>query len=705
MNKYFIEPDLEKSIYTLNDDIINTDFGRFVSLAERNDRKEENIDKPFWRIMPVTVEIFVREYMRSVEPSPEQWEVIKGVFPEIPTKEGWFFGVEEIILRIGQGGGKNTVMLIVCNYAFYLWCCLEDPHEYFNLQKDEDFDVLIYSQVNLLQARRVFFGRLTRVMINTIDPETGHNWYSQNIGLKIREYGQKDVKTESINIPHRNKIYGGISIYVMDTSAKSVEGYAIWMRITDEPSRANTPIKYATAKHQYETANGNQNTRFNIGFKLGMMFAYPEQEVNDLLIEQYQNHVKKGRANTIEINDHILVAWFYAHVFNPKLSEADYQKALNKPGADVIDINRRWKAEVPPNRFGFFMPYMEKIHECANPKLINPVKYKSILTERKVTVRGVDDIRKFTAIEIIETLRDDRRRYWGMDTSETGDSFIIVGGYPDVLDHEVTTLELEHYKSDGNKVIEKIAFNCKPVIDIIIKYIPSKEFPVDYVNVENNLVKLLGSEYKGSRGIRSDKYQSESLKQKMLDIGIRGAEATFFSNPVQVRMGKIVRHLVWNNAIEYLDDATLIREMTMLLMINNNKIDHPDGESKDIYDSMANCVCQIIESGINMIALDIDGIFDGESEVDEDRKRMEMYRTGIKRFQEKYNRIYNNDKEFCDFMREIGYKFEEYDVQICEMEMEYIDAKIADNKIGGGYGNLGGNLDIGDDMNFGSGQF
>ena len=106
-----------------------------------------------------------------------------------------------------------------------------------------------------------------------------------------------------------------------------------------------------------------------------------------------------------------------------------------------------------------------------------------------------------------------------------------------------------------------------------------------------------------------------------------------------------------------------------------------------------------------MTALDIDGTYEGDNEVDEDRKRMEMYRTGIKRFQQKYNRIYNDEKEFCDFMREIGYKFEEYDVQLCEMEFEYIDDKIAISMMGqNAYVGNNTGFDIGDELDE-KGQF
>jgi hypothetical protein len=190
--------------------------------------------------------------------------------------------------------------------------------------------------------------------------------------------------------------------------------------------------------------------------------------------------------------------------------------------------------------------------------------------------------------------------------------------------------------------------------------------------VENILISLLGTHFKNSKGLSSDKYQSVSLNQKMLDIGIKGSEAVFPSNPLQVRRGKIYRHLVWNNLAEYLDDPVRKKEMGELLMLNNSKLDHPDGGSKDIFDADSNCVSQIIESGGRMNALDIQGIIPNDGDTMMEKKKMDLYRIGIKRFSRKYGRMYDTAEEFCVFMRETGYKFTELDVINCEIEIENI---------------------------------
>jgi len=69
-----------------------------------------------------------------------------------------------------------------------------------------------------------------------------------------------------------------------------------------------------------------------------------------------------------------------------------------------------------------------------------------------------------------------------------------------------------------------------------------------------------------------------------------------FSNPEQVRMYTILRGLIWNNMFEYLPRAEYCfeekeqdaqTELRQLLLVNKNKIDHPETGSKDISDVLA----------------------------------------------------------------------------------------------------------------------
>ncbi|NQU27150.1 MAG: hypothetical protein HQ528_02550, partial [Candidatus Marinimicrobia bacterium] len=182
--------------------------------------EEATLQDRIWRIQPVDPITFLEKYIKTSTFSEPQKDVIRGIFGDDPTNQ--FFNVEQAILRIGQGGGKNFLISRCVVYLIYLWCCLEDPHTYFDLAESEHFDILNYSQVNAQQAKNVFFRSLTDIISITREPDTGENWFSKNMGLKITRYGTRDIKDKEMIIPNRRKGKGNIRVYCLDSTAKSV---------------------------------------------------------------------------------------------------------------------------------------------------------------------------------------------------------------------------------------------------------------------------------------------------------------------------------------------------------------------------------------------------------------------------------------------------------------------------------------------------
>ena len=600
-------------------------------------------------IPPVPIHEFVKDYVGLAGLSKAQGDVLTSIFPKTPADGDKVFDVEQAILRVGQGGGKNYTVTVAVVYAIYLWCCLRDPHKYFDLEYHEPFDILNFSQVNEQQARNVFFRTLSNLMRRVKDPKTKENWFSKHMGFKVAEFGRKDIKDKELNIPNRSRDRGGIRVYCLDTTAKSVEGYTIWMFILDEPSRANTPVKYATAKKQYETALTNAQTRFEPFQYLGCMFAYPEQEVNDLLIETYTKYADNPQENSHEIHENILTAWYDTYVFNPKKTKDTYLKAHK---SDPIDADRRWRAIVPPNEFGFFMPHMGKIEECANPDMHQPVKWKSTLTQRMGMKKGKKVLQNYTAVEVIQIEKDDHIRRWGGDFAVSKDSLTIVGGYMRKADRIIPDYVYTERK-DGIEIENKVQIEAIPVIDTILVWKPKQGMPIDYINVEETVIKLFRDYFPNSRSLHFDKYNTEGIKQKLLDIGIYDCDTLSFNNPQQMMYGRLTRHLIWNNAIEYPDNKLLMREMRRLLLLNNSKIDHPNGagESKDIWDALIIAVNDLVTHSFEHGALSIDmgENYDTEKESMQDS---DFYEKALKGFIRKNHREPTSNKEISDYMRQ-----------------------------------------------------
>ena len=618
-----------------------------------------------WIIEPVDVMTFCVEYTGLKSVSPAQEKVLRGIF-DVERTHNTFFNVQQAILKIGQGGGKNFVITIAVSYAIYLWCCLYDPHAYFGKFNYENFDILNFSQINAAQAKNVFFRTLSSMMRQVRDPEDGENWYAKHMGFRIKDYGHGDIKDKSMIIPCRNTGRGMIRVFCLDTTAKSVEGYTIWISIMDEPSRANTQVKFANAKVQYETAFHNQQTRFRAYQRLTVMFSYPEQEINDVLVWLYNTYSPLRLENETEINEDegVLTAWYWNWIFNAFNSDqlqSDYETAHAK---DPIMADRRFKAIVPPSAFGFFNPFISTIGDAFNPKLKSPVEWKPTVTVRREIVKGVLKDVQYVAMELLNVKGDDRERYWGGDFSKTGAQFVIVSGYGEKLERPDTIVNYERNKQGEEIEVETIV-ECKPIIDIIMVWDPGKgHHPVDYQNVEDIIKKMLTHHFPNSRGFKFDAYQTESMKQKILDIGIRGCEALPFSNPQQVRLGRTTRHLVWHHEIEIIICAILKMEMQQLIFENNNKISHPSGGSKDFWDALIIAVNDIVEN-IRIRSMVDMGDDDDPKDAGLDA-RVKIYHDCLIAFYRKNSRSPKDNGEIARYMRE------EHNQQVFEEDIEYL---------------------------------
>ena len=631
----------------------------------KTEEEEERRKGIIWRIDPVGPEKFIEDYIGTKSLSQAQRKVIKDIFGTDPTNK--FFNVEQAILRIGQGGGKNFIVSRIVVYLIYLWCCLEDPHAYFGLAHDEPFDILNYSQVNAQQAKNVFFKSLSNILRMTHDPHDGQNWFVKNMGITIKDYGGGDIKEKDLIIRHRNKLYGGIRVYALDTLAKSVEGYTIWVTIMDEPSRANTKLKHATAKAQYMTAYTNQETRFtNPHHRMTLMFSYPEQEVNDLLVGTFDKYSQNPAENHHEIVDNVLTAWYATYVFNNKdqtLKKARYRKAYK---SDPIDADRRWRAIVPPNVFGFFMPHFTKIADCANPNLKSPVTAVPAITVRTETVKGVKTKVNYSALNLTDVKGDKRDRWWGADFATNKDMLVLAGGYADKSDRDVDEFTYTIRDKDGNEIFKQKAIDCRPVIDVILIWKINKPGEViDYQNVEDVIMDLFRNYFPNTRALHFDQWNTESIRQKVLDVGVGNCEKLSFSNPMQMLYGRLFRHMVWNNAVEYLDEPILQREMTQIILENNMKIDHPTDGSKDVWDAVSiatNLIMQYGGKGERLVA-DMGEDSDVDAELDE---MMVLFDKGYRNFIDTNKRKPTDTAEMRQWLkRTMGLDWSEAEVDMC----------------------------------------
>jgi hypothetical protein len=151
-----------------------------------------------------------------------------------------------------------------------------------------------------------------------------------------------------------------------------------------------------------------------------------------------------------------------------------------------------------------------------------------------------------------------------------------------------------------------------------------------------------------SREVHFDKFNSEGLRQKILQKGIK-CESHAFSQKQQLRYYKILRGLIWNNQAEYLPDCeylpteksvSVLTELRQLILENRVKIQHPSGGSKDVADVFAMLAEFILKVEFlpSFKAGEMDQL---EYPIEEYARR---YLAGIQQFKEQNGKIPTNEE-------------------------------------------------------------
>lgn len=531
---------------------------------------------------------FSREFLKRY-PSDNQAEVLTAVFGE---KGGdWSTSFFDFVMLIGQRGGKNTVAETLVDYAIFFISCLRNPHEFFTKKTkklvpytaDKNFDIVNVSSVSSTQAQRAFFDTIKNVIKLTIDPKTKNNWFERYAGLDLRS-GVGDIQTDNIVFPPRKQGEGSIRLLSFNSTAKAPEGLHILLYLADELSRAETKATYREAEKLLNLGMRNTGVSFPNGVGKTICWSYPNDSIYDLTYKKYE-----GSRNLEGVYARKFKTW----EFNPSVTKEMFDRFYR---ADPLNAMLCFECIKPLARNNYFAPYPEKLEEAINNELENRIKYKLTHIERETT-RGK---RKQTAIEILEIKGDSRERCFAIDPSRVKDRFVIVGGYNETID----PLQLEVIRGDSEEII---FLNKKPVIDIIIVIDPQQGYPIDYTSIGDVLSQLI-KHFPNTQSVNSDHFQNAKLLDEITKKGI-SANTYHFANATQVRLYDKLKIQLFNNCVEicndkfhkvqdgseYITNTSLWLKEGQQLIKEGQKIDHPNGGSKDLTDCTAIAVYDLLE--------------------------------------------------------------------------------------------------------------
>lgn len=488
------------------------------------------------------------------------------------------------------------------------------------------------------QAKDVFFGRIKAALRSTIEPGTGENIFLKYIGLNLKEDGLGDIKSKIIEFPKFGENTGGIKLYSLDSGISTFEGKDILISMVDEPSRATTLATFQNAKILWDGLTANTSLTYPNMVGKCIAFSYfntSEYDLTYTLIEEEEKSIRKHQEEQANVekpepyttNRKIYVISTFE--FNPSKKRTD-QDIKKRYESNPEDAMARYECKKSKTKYAFFKPHIEKIRECVI-HIPNTVTYTAKQTE-KMMKNGV--LRKYTALELFDIKGDNRYRIWAMDTSINKDRFVLASAYSENVE-----LNLNSYMDDE----KDIPIGSRVVMDTLLVWYPSKSYPIDYGNVEE-AIKLLLDKFPNSIKFIGDKYQTEGFASIFAGYGVEPDTLTF-SNKSQFEFYSLLRTAVFNGMVSYLSNELLLTELEHIQKVNETKVDHPLGGSKDVADCLALLYKSCCE--ISMSQLNKTGSLDRYS----DQMLIEQLDKMIKIENEAALKQYNVKDYVCEMMR------------------------------------------------------
>jgi hypothetical protein len=563
---------------------------------------EQHAKEAWWRWQsfwkdgdPVDIETFVERYL-GMYPSPGQREVLRALVGTDPYE--WSTDYQQFNLAIGQGGGKNTYIIAPSTaYVAYKVSNMRDPWLYFSrflpqpLDHGTKFEMPNSSMVTERQAKNVHFSKMKAVIRRCKIPENGQpgtrNWFETYAGLDTRKsFG--DMLSKTITIPTQPGC-GPIIMHSFDSTPTAPEGLHIIWAIVDEASRADTEAGYLDMDRLWNVYIGNLNTRFPRGVGKVINFSYLSTSEYDYTWKLHLEAEEEKRLNEKPIIYSVVKSTFEMNP-NSSKDDASIQKAYR---TDPTDAAARYEGIKGASREGFYQPHPEKVSECFF-EIPSPIDYEFGITEREIENPKTqkNEIKKFVKVNLTRIDGDSRTRGWAFDAGVSGDAFILKGGYIETMN----VMKDELFVHGGDKP-ELIVMNKRPIVDIVVVWQPQKGVIIDYLNVGEVLGALL-DKFPNSRFAYSDQYNNEKFRQEIMAKGV-ACETLGFSNAQQMQLYTKLRWMFWNNIPQIGLDSKHsmtkgglkksvgewnLLEHRKLLKINANKVDHPQGGSKDLAD-------------------------------------------------------------------------------------------------------------------------
>lgn len=518
---------------------------------------------------PVPIETFVQseEYCNLPPLSDYQYAIIKAssqiykhktlvaLYGEEDGNRRYRQTCNEVIAQLGKGSGKDYSSTIACAYIVYLLLCLKDPAAYYGKPPGDTIDILNVA-VNADQARSTFF----KGFVNRIERCA---WFQGRFNI-----GQSKVEFEK-----------SITLYSGHSEREAWEGFNFIYVVLDEISafQLESTTGHAQAKTAqaiYDMYRASVDSRFpDVGKVVLLSFPrfkndFIQQRYNDVIAEKevvIRRHLFKldpDLPDGQEENE-FMVEWEEDHILSYRIPRVF---ALRRP---TWEVNPTRKIEDFAVRF-----FSNRLDALARFACMPPDAVDAFFKDRnkiEVAFQREDPLDENNAFK--EWFRPDPEKIY----------FIHVDL---ARKHDHCAVALAHVEKWERRRIGADMTEAAPVIivDLVRFWTPNPTKNVDFAEVRQFIVSLRQRGF-NIKLVTFDRWESEDMMSYLNSVGMKSERLSVAKKHYEDMAMVVGEERLHGPRIQLLID-----ELLQLMIMNNDKVDHPRKGSKDLSDAVCGAI-------------------------------------------------------------------------------------------------------------------
>lgn len=524
---------------------------------------------------PVEIEEFVtsEEYLGLPPLSEYQYQMIRAgsqiykretlvsLYGEEKANKRWKQTVNEVILQLGKGSGKDYTSTIVCAYIVYLLLCLKDPAKYYGKPSGDTIDIVNIA-VNADQARNVFFANFKKRIHDC-------QWFN----------GKYNDTNNAIEFDKSIRVFSGHS------EREAFEGLNLFVAVLDEISAfalesTSGHAQAKTADAVYKMYRASVDSRFP-DFGKVLLLSFPRFR-DDYIQQRYNAAVAEKevviRSRTLKIDpdlpdgtegnefdiqweeDHI-IKYTYPHLF-----------ALRRP---TWEVNPTVRIDSPAMVRAFKEDLGDALGRfaCMPSNLSDGFfKNKAAIENSFITQNGVDEDGVF--LEKFQP-RKDTKYFIHVDLAQK---------------HDHCAVALAHVEKWVNVKIGSEYSEVHPfvVVDAIRWWTPSKTKSVEFSDVRDYIVALRrrGFDIKLTTFDRWNSHDTMNILER--EHGVKTDTLSVDKKHYDDFLSIMYDNRLVGPRVELLIDE--LGELRQLIKGTKVVIDHPRKGTKDLADAVCGAI-------------------------------------------------------------------------------------------------------------------